>query len=115
MLNRRGPGDDDEENLDESGRESQRAWRGRGGRVHAVAGLSDFRADNPDDQSRKDDGALAAAVLRADPDRFTIDDSKAYTKPFTVRVNHRLMPDTEMMEFVCEERDAIHYVGGKGK
>jgi len=46
---------------------------------------------------------------------ITIDDPKAYTKPFTVRVNHRLMPDTEMMEFVCEERDAIHYVGGKGK
>jgi hypothetical protein len=46
---------------------------------------------------------------------ITIDDPKAYTKPFTVRVNHRLMPDTELMEFVCEERDAIHYVGGKGK
>ena len=40
---------------------------------------------------------------------LTIEDPKAYTKPFTVRVNHRLMPDTELMEFVCEERDAIHY------
>ncbi len=46
---------------------------------------------------------------------ITIDDPKAYTKPFTVRVNHRLMPDTELMEFVCEERDAVHYVGGNGK
>jgi hypothetical protein len=42
---------------------------------------------------------------------ITIEDPAAYTKPFTVRVNHRLMPDTEMMEFVCEERDAAHYVG----
>jgi hypothetical protein len=42
---------------------------------------------------------------------ITIDDPKAYTKPFTVRVNQRLMPDTELMEFVCEERDATHYVG----
>ncbi len=42
---------------------------------------------------------------------LTIEDAKAYTKPFTVRVNHRLMPDTELMEFVCEERDAVHYVG----
>ena len=46
---------------------------------------------------------------------ITIDDPKAYTKPFTVRVNHRLMPDTELMEFVCEERDAKHYVGETGK
>jgi hypothetical protein len=42
---------------------------------------------------------------------ITIEDPKAYTKPFTVRVNHRLMPDTELMEFVCEDRDATHYVG----
>jgi hypothetical protein len=40
----------------------------------------------------------------------TIEDPKAYTKPFTIRVNHRLMPDTELMEFVCEERDAVHYL-----
>ncbi|MGA2883264.1 MAG: hypothetical protein ABSG13_30320 [Bryobacteraceae bacterium] len=42
---------------------------------------------------------------------ITIEDPKAYTKPFTVRVNHQLMPDTELMEFVCQERDANHYVG----
>lgn len=42
---------------------------------------------------------------------ITIEDPKAYTKPFTVRVNHQLMPDTELMEFVCQDRDAAHYVG----
>ena len=42
---------------------------------------------------------------------ITVEDPKAYTKPFTVRVNHQLMPDTALMEFVCEERDARHYVG----
>lgn len=42
---------------------------------------------------------------------ITIEDPKAYTKPFTVRVNHQLMPDTELMEFVCQERDANHYIG----
>ena len=46
---------------------------------------------------------------------ITIEDPKAYTKPFTVRVNHQLMPDTELMEFVCEERDATHYVGRSDK
>jgi len=42
---------------------------------------------------------------------ITIEDPKAYTKPFSVRVNHQLMADTELMEFVCQERDAVHYVG----
>ncbi len=41
----------------------------------------------------------------------TIDDPKAYTKPFTVRVNHRLAPDSELIEFICQDRDAPHYVG----
>ena len=46
---------------------------------------------------------------------ITIEDPKAYTKPFTVRVNHQLMPDSALMEFVCEERDAKHYVGKDAK
>jgi hypothetical protein len=33
----------------------------------------------------------------------TLEDPKAYTKPFTVRINQRLMPDEEMIEFVCHE------------
>jgi hypothetical protein len=43
----------------------------------------------------------------------TIDDPKAYTRPWTVRVNQRVMLDTELIEFICEDRDATHYVGGK--
>jgi len=35
----------------------------------------------------------------------TIDDPKAYTKPWTVRVNQRLLPDTELIEFVCLENN----------
>jgi hypothetical protein len=46
---------------------------------------------------------------------ITIEDPTAYTKPFTVRVNHTVMPDDDLIEFVCEERDAIHYVGKDGK
>ncbi len=41
----------------------------------------------------------------------TIEDPKAYTEPFTVRVMQQLMPDTELFESVCEDRDAVHYVG----
>jgi hypothetical protein len=36
---------------------------------------------------------------------ITIDDPKAFTKPFTVRVNQRLMVDQEMIEFVCNENE----------
>jgi hypothetical protein len=43
----------------------------------------------------------------------TIDDPKAYTKPWTVTVYQRLMPDTELIEFVCNEneKDENHLVG----
>ncbi|MBI2149819.1 MAG: hypothetical protein HYU27_04345 [Acidobacteria bacterium] len=33
----------------------------------------------------------------------TVEDPKAYTKPFTVRVDQRILPDQEMIEFVCNE------------
>jgi hypothetical protein len=35
----------------------------------------------------------------------TIDDPTAYTEPFTVRVNHRIMVDTNLIEFVCIENE----------
>ncbi len=43
----------------------------------------------------------------------TIDDPKAYTKPWTVTVNQRIMLDTELIEFVCaeNEKDAPHLAG----
>lgn len=43
----------------------------------------------------------------------TVDDPKAYTQPFTVKVQQRIMVNTELIEFICEDRDATHYVGGK--
>ena len=33
----------------------------------------------------------------------TIDDPKSYTKPWTVRVDFRIRPEEEMIEFVCNE------------
>lgn len=43
----------------------------------------------------------------------TIDDPKAYTKPFTVMVNQRYMADTELIEFICGENEQsdAHLVG----
>jgi hypothetical protein len=41
----------------------------------------------------------------------TIDDPKAYTRPWTVRVNQRLLPDTDLIEFVCGENE--RFVSGR--
>jgi hypothetical protein len=43
----------------------------------------------------------------------TVDDPKAYTMPWTVNVHHRIMLDTELIEFVCQEneKDARHFTG----
>jgi len=34
---------------------------------------------------------------------ITVTDPKAYTKPFTVRINQRVAVDEEAIEFVCNE------------
>ena len=43
----------------------------------------------------------------------TVDDPKAYTKPWTVNLALSLILDTEMIEYVCQEneKDATHMVG----
>jgi hypothetical protein len=35
----------------------------------------------------------------------TIEDPKAYTEPFTVRINQRILLDTDLIEFVCIENE----------
>jgi hypothetical protein len=51
---------------------------------------------------RRDYGHLEAQI--------TVDDPKTYTKPVTIRVNYRLLPDTELLESFCseDEKDAVH-------
>ena len=43
----------------------------------------------------------------------TIDDPESYTKPWTVHLVWRLLPDTDLIESICEEnnRDPGHMVG----
>jgi hypothetical protein len=43
----------------------------------------------------------------------TVDDPKAYTKPWSIRVNQTLALDTDMLEFICQEneKDVPHLVG----
>ena len=44
---------------------------------------------------------------------ITIDDPKTYTKPWTVILPLRLLPDTELLEYICVEnnKDLVHLVG----
>jgi len=43
--------------------------------------------------------------------RLTIDDLQTYTKPFTVVLKQRLLPDSDVLESFCQEneRDARHF------
>jgi hypothetical protein len=42
---------------------------------------------------------------------ITVDDPQAYTRPWTVTIKQRLMPDDELIEFVCleNERSTAHF------
>jgi hypothetical protein len=43
----------------------------------------------------------------------TVNDPKAYTKPWTVTVTHALVLDADLLEYVCleGEKDLPHLVG----
>jgi hypothetical protein len=44
--------------------------------------------------------------------QVTIDDPKAYTKPWTVKIPWEYLPDTDLLDWVCEnEKDFGHLVG----
>jgi hypothetical protein len=57
---------------------------------------------------RRDAGHLDVQV--------TFDDPKAYTRPWTLPMEFALVPDGDLIEYVCEnERDAAHLVGKSGE
>jgi hypothetical protein len=44
----------------------------------------------------------------------TVDDPKAYTKPFTVRVKQQIVPDgSELIEFICHENQMFLKLTGR--
>ena len=68
------------------------------------------------DRRRESDREIPAANLTGNLEiEITVDDPKAYTKPWTVKVNQRVMLNTELIEFICEDRDATHYVGAESE
>jgi len=48
--------------------------------------------------------------------QVTFDDPKAYTRPWTLPVEFDLIPDGDLIEYICEnERDKAHLVGKSGE
>jgi len=43
----------------------------------------------------------------------TVDDPKAYTKPWTVTINLSLLPGMELLEYICNENEKSlqHMIG----
>ncbi len=78
---------------------NDKTWLDSGGRPHSEALHVTERF------TRRDFGHMNLQI--------TIDDPKAYTKPWTVSYPIALMPDTEMLEYVCNEnnKDTQHLVG----
>jgi hypothetical protein len=65
-------------------------------------GWLDVRGSPLTDQATITEHIRRPSLGRVEID-ITITDPKAYTKPFTVRVNQQIQVDTEIIEFVCNE------------
>jgi hypothetical protein len=52
----------------------------------------------------------AVSVPGMEPDtiskvEITIDDAEMYTRPFSIKVTHLLQPDTDILEYFCNENE----------
>jgi hypothetical protein len=56
------------------------------------------------------EASMGQRQIFTDGRSIPIDDPKAYTAPWTVRVNQVIIPDEDLLEFVCLENNhyAVH-------
>ena len=71
-------------------------------------GWLDFNGSPHSDQIRITERFKRVSFGRIETD-VTIDDPVAYTEPFTVRVEHDIMLDTNLIEWVCEDEQSTQY------
>jgi hypothetical protein len=46
--------------------------------------------------------------------QLTIDDALTYTRPFTIKLKQRLVPDSDLLESFCAENEKdVHHIAGK--
>lgn len=78
---------------------NERTWLDNAGRPHSDAMHLTER------YHRRDFGHMEM--------QLTIDDPKTYSKPWTVNENAQLLPDTDLLEYICSEnnKDVPHLTG----
>jgi hypothetical protein len=74
----------------------------RGAETGPSDGWLDVRGSPYSDQARFTERIRRPTYGKLEID-ITLDDPKAYTKPFTLRVNQQISPDDELIEFICNE------------
>jgi len=74
----------------------------RGAETGPSDGWLDVRGSPYSDQAKFTERIRRPTYGKLEID-ITLDDPKAYTKPFTLRVNQQISPDDEMIEFICNE------------
>jgi hypothetical protein len=74
----------------------------RGAESSANDGWLDVRGSPFSEQAKFTERFRRPTFGRLEID-VTVDDPKAYTKPFTVRINQQILADTELIEFICNE------------
>jgi hypothetical protein len=74
----------------------------RGAETSPYDGWLDVRGSPYTEQARFTERIRRPTYGKLEID-ITLDDPKAYTRPFTVRVNQQISPDDEIIEFVCNE------------
>ena len=81
-------------------------------RARATAASGDMRGLPATEALRVVERFTRPTIGHIDID-VTIDDPKAYTKPWNVALSWTLLPDTDLIESICEEnnRDLPHMVG----
>lgn len=105
-------------------RDPNPAWRGYSvGRwegdtlVVDTTGFNDQESILPDRHPHSDALHIVERFRRRDfghlEIQYTIEDPKVYAKPWTFKQNHHLTPDTELLEYICNEneKDLKHMVG----
>jgi hypothetical protein len=74
----------------------------RGAETSPFDGWLDVRGSPYTDQARFIERIRRPTYGKLEID-VTLNDPKAYTRPFTVRVNQQISPDDEIIEFICNE------------
>jgi hypothetical protein len=90
------------------------------GRRHAVVETNGFRDDvwlDVEGSPLTESGKMTERFRRTNYGnleiQITVDDPKSYTKLWTVKIGQRIMLNTDLIEFVCQEneKDVPHMTG----